>query len=314
MSPDGRSWGRRAALAVFLALGGACGSSSNAEVKPDGAAGNPGAAGTSGAGGTGGAGDCAPRTAYAEASHLIANVTWPAGLASMGGSGQLHVWGKVAFTVDGNTLSGTLQACGIVLPPTSLTALGGGGMVQIDVPASAWDAPSMPRFQVDGTQSGWNVGSTLSYGYAALVGFTMADGAAAPWPSSYTGITMTDDAEGDTHPGLTALPRSGGGYTLPPTSILQIARADQLYIVVRQVTAAALTRTACDRASGRATLMHLDNHVVGCHVSGGDACSSTEINFSDQNRTIYAITSATAETTVVAETATCADVRAALPM
>jgi hypothetical protein len=317
MSPDGRCRGTRAALAALLALGGACGASSNAEVKPDGAAGNRGAAGATASGGAGGAGgveDCAARAAYAEASHLIANVTWPAGLASMGGTGQLHVWGKASFTVAGNTLSGTLQACGIALPPTSLTALGGGGMVQIDVPAPAWDAPSMPRFPIDGTQSGWNVGSKVSYSYAALVGYTMVDGATAAWPSSYTGIGMTDDAEGDANPGLTALPRSGGGYTLPPTSILQIARADQLYIVVRQVTAAALTRTTCDQASGTATLMHLDNHVIGCHVSGGEACSSTEINFIDQNRTIYAITGATAETTVVADTASCADVRAALPM
>ena len=47
---------------------------------------------------------------------------------------------------------------------------------------------------------------------------------------------------------------------------------------------------------------------------GGDDCSPTEVNFIDQNRTIYEIVSATAETKIVAETATCADVRAALPM
>ena len=184
----------------------------------------------------------------------------------MGGSGQVHVWGKVVYTASGNTLSGTLQACGIALPPTTLSALGGGGMIQIEVPNAAWDAPSMPRFQVDGTQTGWNVGSTLSFSYAALVGFTIANPTTAAWPASYTGITMTNDAEGDTHVGLTAVPRSGGGFTLPPTSILQTSRADQLYIVVRQVTSATLTRTACDQASGSATFAHFNNHVVGCHV------------------------------------------------
>ena len=96
----------------------------------------------------------------------------------------MHLWGKLVFTASGNTLSGILQACGIVLPPTTLTALGGGGMIQIEVPSAAWDAPSMPRFQVDGTQTGWNVGSTLSYSYAALVGFTIADPTTAPWPPS----------------------------------------------------------------------------------------------------------------------------------
>jgi hypothetical protein len=252
--------------------------------------------------------------AYTEASHLIVNVSWPAGTASMKGDGQLHVWGKIAFTVNGNTLSGTLTACGIVLPATTLTALGGGGMIQIEVPTDSWDAPSMPTFQVDGTQTGWTVGGTLNYSYAALVGFTMADGATADWPASYTGITMTNDAEGDMNPGLTSIPRSAGGFTLPPTSILQTSRADQLYIVVRQVTSATLTRTACGETAGSATFAHLDNHVIGCHVMGGSGCMPTEVNFIDQQRTIYTINSATAQTKIIADGATCADVRAALPM
>ncbi len=302
-------------LAALLALSGACGSS-NSEVKPDGAAGATGAAGTTGtagAGGTGG-GACPPRTTYTEASHLIVNVSWPAGLASMRGDGQLHVWGKVVYTANGNTLSGTLQACGISLPPTTLTALGGGGMIQIDVPNDKWEAPSMPRFPVDGTQTAWDIGATLNFSYVALIGFTMADAATAPWPQPYSDITMTNDAEGDMHVGLTAVPRSGGTYTLPPTSILQSARADQLYIVIRQVTSATLTRTACDQASGSATFMYLNNHVVGCHVMGGSDCVSSDITFIDNNRAIYEITGATAQTKVVADTATCADVRAALPM
>jgi len=300
---------------MLLALVGAC-SSSNSEVNPDGAAGATGTAGTAGTAGTTGAGggECAPRATYTEASHLIVKVTWPAGTASMKGSGQLHIWGKALFTTAGNTLSGTLQACGIVLPATTLTALGGGGMIQIEVPTDAWDAPSMPHFQVDGTQTGPNVGDTLSYSYAALVGFTMTDPATAPWPLSYTGITMTNDADGDMSAGLTAVPRSGGGYTLPPTSILQSARADKLYIVVRQVTSAMLTRTACDQTSGSATFAYLNNHVVGCHVMGGVDCMPNDVNFIDQNRTIYEITGATAQTKIIAETATCADVRAALPM
>jgi hypothetical protein len=314
MAPDRRTRGRPgAALAALLALAGACGSSSNSEVMT-GTGGTTGTAGTTGTGGTGGGGPCAPRTRFTEASHLIVNVTWPAGIAALGGSGQVHLWGKVVFTASGNTLSGTLQACGITLPPTMLTALGGGGMIQIEVPTAAWDAPSMPRFQVDGTQTGWNVGSTLNYNYAALVGFTMADGATASWPASYTGITMTNDADGDSNPGLTAIPRGGVGYTLPPTSILQSARADQLYIVTRQVTAATLTRTACDQTSGGATFTHFNNHVVGCHVMGGAACTADAVSFIDMNRTVYEIVSATAQTQIIAETATCADVRAALPM
>ena len=297
-------------LAALLALAGAC--SSGNEVNRDAAAGATGTGGSGGATGTGG--ECPPRTAYTEASHLVVNVSWPAGLAAMGGTGQVHIWGKVAFTVAGNTLTGMLQACGITLPPTTLAALAGGGMLQIEIPDAAWDAPSMPRFPVDGTQTGWTVGGTLNFSYAALIGLTFANATTAAWPSSYTGITMTNDAEGDANVGLTAIPRSGAGFTLPPTSIMQTTRADEVYIVTRQVTAVTLSRTGCDGSSGSATFTHFNNHVVGCHVMGGADCTSNEINFIDANRTIYEVVSATAATKVVADTATCADVRAALPM
>jgi hypothetical protein len=301
-------------MAMSLALAGAC-SSSNSEVRPDGSAGTGGKGGTTGgAGSIGTGGACAPRASFAEASHLVVDVSWPAGLAATKGSGQLHIWGKAVFTVSGNTLTGTLQACGIILPPTTLNALGGGGMIQIEVPTTAWDAPNPPTFTITGTQTGPNAGDTLTYDYTALIGFTMADPTTAPWPDSYTGITMTNDAEGDMNPGLTAIPRGGSGYTLPPTSISQTARADQLYIVVRQVTSAMLTRTSCEQTSGTATFAFLNNHVIGCHIMGGDGCMPKDVDFIDSQRTIYDITGATAQTKIVDETATCADVRAALPM
>jgi hypothetical protein len=310
-----RRWQVVTALAGALALAGACGSSSNAEVKPDGGAGTTGAGGAAaGTTGTGGGVECAARATFTEASHLTVNVSWSPGIASMGGTGQIHVWGKTAFTSDGNALSGTLQACGIVLPATTLTAIGGGGMILIEVPDATWDAPTMPRFPVSGTQSGWNVGTTISYGYTALIGTAMADLATAAWPSSYTGITMITDADGDLNPGLTSLPRSGGSYTLPPTSILQAARVDKIFIVIRNASSPMLTRTACDEASGPATFMHIDNHVVGCHVMGASDCMPSEVNFVDSNRAIYTVTGATARTKIVADTATCADVRAALPL
>jgi hypothetical protein len=205
-----------------------------------------------------------------------------------------------------------------VLPPAGLSGLVGGGMVLIEIPNSAWDASQQPQFQVDGTQTSWDAGGTISYSYAALLGFTMADPATAAWPASYTGISMTTDPDGDTNPGMTATPRSSSGYVLPPTSALGAlgvgSRADQLYLVIRNVVSTMLTRSSCEDASGTATVMHFDNHVIGCHVSGGGACSSTEVKFIDDNRTIYSVTSATITTKIVADGASCADVRAALPM
>ena len=296
---------------LMLALSGAC-SSSNSEVKPDGAAGSGGATGTGGTGVT--PMQCPARDTFTEASHLTVNVSWQPGLASMGGTGQIHVWGKTVYTASGNTLNGTLHACGFVLPTTTLTALGGGGMILIEVPDSTWDAPSMPTFPVTGTQTSWDVPSTVNYSYTAVIGSTASDLQTGDWPASYTGITMITDAEGDMNPGLTSIPRSGGSYTLPPTSIAQTSRVDKLYVVIRNASSPMLSRTTCDEASGPATFMHLDNHVVGCHVMGGSDCMPTEVNFVDSNRAIYTITGATAQTKIVADTATCADVRAALPM
>lgn len=320
----GLSLAMAGALALLTGLG-ACGGNSNSEVSTGGSGGTAGTtgaagqAGTSGGTGTGGSGgDCAPRATFTEASHEVLSVTWPAGSATTAGSGKVHVWGKTVFTVSGNTLSGSLQACGTVLPSATLSGLVGGGMILIEVPPAAWDSSHQAQFQVDGTQSGWSVGSTLMYGYAALIGFTMTDGATAAWPSSYTGITMTTDPDGDGNPGLTSIPRSSTGYVLPPTSALGAlgvgSRADQVYLVIRHVASMMLSRTSCTDASGTVDFTHFDNHVIGCHVSGGGACSSSEVQFIDDNRTIYAVTSATIATKIVADGATCADVRAALPM
>lgn len=318
--------GTRLAMAAALALlTSACGASSNSEVSTGGSGGTAGGAGaggqagTSSSTGTGGAGgDCASRATFTEASHEVLSVTWPAGSATTAGTGQVHVWGRTVFTVNGTKLSGALQACGTALPPATLSGLVGGGMILIEIPLTAWDSSHQAQYQVDGAQSGWGVGSTLMYSYAALIGFTMTDGATATWPSSYTGITMSADPDGDGNPGLTSIPRSSAGYVLPPTSALGAlgvgARADQLYLVIRNVASTMLSRTSCTDAAGTVNFMHFDNHVIGCHVSGGGACSSSEVQFIDENRTIYSVTSATITTKVVADGATCADVRAALPM
>ena len=153
----------------------------------------------------------------------------------------------------------------------------------------------------------------ITFSYAALIGFTLADPNAA-WPNSYTGITMTVDAEGDGSAGLTALPRVGGGFVAPPTSIAQSARVDKVYIVSRNTVSAMATRNACDTTTATLNFTHFDNHVVGCHVMGGSDCMPSDTNFVDQNRTIYQVGTAMATSKIVADTATCADVRAALPM
>jgi hypothetical protein len=282
---------------------------SGGAIGPGGGAGGGGAVGT---GGGGASGDCPARATFSFSDHTLLNVTWPAGLATASGTGVVHIWAKVTFTANGNTLSATAQACGSTLPPAMLTVLAGGGNVLVDIPNEAWDKPTMPRFMFQATQTGWNVGSTISYSTNALVGFTTDPG--ATWPTANTGIMGTVDADGDGSLGLTAAPRVGGGFVAPPTSILQTSRVDKVYLATRNSSSVVLTRTACDQFTGTVTFTHFDNHVMGCHVMGGQDCTAAEATFVDNNRTIYQVSSATNQIKVVPDNATCADVRAALPM
>jgi hypothetical protein len=275
--------------------------------------GRVGSGGASGTGDTGGtSGDCPARTTFSHADHTTLNVSWPGGLATTGGTGVVHIWAKTTFTVNGNTLSTTSQACGSLLPPAVLTALAGGGMILVDIPNASWDAPTMPKFMFQATQTGWNVGSTISYTTNALVGLTADPG--ATWPMANTGIMGIVDPDGDGSPGLTAVPKSGSGYVAPPTSILQTTRVDKVYLTTRNTTSVVLTRKACDEFTGTVTFTHFDNHVVGCHVMGGQECTAAEATFVDNNRTVFQVSSATNQIKTVPDNATCAEVRAVLPM
>jgi hypothetical protein len=298
--------------------GGAAGTPGGAAGTPGGAAGSTGAAGSAGtggasSGGTGGsAGGCPALAAFSQAEHIVMNVTWPNTIGTTGGTGQVHVWAKTTFTASGNDLVGTSQACGSLLPPTGLNLLAGGGSVLIQIPDATWDLPSMPRFQFTATQTGWSAGSTINYTSTALIGLTLTNPATDAWPGT---ITTAVDADSDTKTGYTAVPAATGGRVLPPTSLNTTAnRADRVYLATRNVFMVTATRNACDHAAGPVTVVHFDSHVVGCHVSGGADCTTAQSNFVDQNRTIYAAGTSTIELKVVPAAATCADVRAALPM
>jgi len=313
---------RRGALLAALALGWSCGGSSNAEVRPDGGSGGiqvqTGAGGATadagGVPGTGGAsGGCPAQATFTQGEHITMAVTWMTTLGTMMGTGQVHVWAKTTFTASGNTLTGTSQTCGSVLPATNLNAIAGGGTVLIQIPDATWEVSTMPRFQIQATQTGWDVGSVVSYTSTALIGLTLADPTNGAWPDP---VTTAVDADDDKSPGYTAVPASGGSYVLPPTSINTASnRADRVYLATRNVFMIAATRTACDQASGPVTVVHFDSHVVGCHNSTTNMdCTPQQASFVDTNRTDYTAGTSTIQTKVVPANATCADVRTALPM
>jgi hypothetical protein len=274
-------------------------------------AGTGGTAG--GSSGASGSGACPDRTAATLAIHLILDVTWPATLGASGGTGKFHLWNLAKPSTSGTTLSGTIQPCGNIVPEATLSALVGGGKIQIVVPNAFWDTQA-PKFQLTGTQSGWTSNSTVVLNNdPALVGLTMTDPNAA-WPASYTSITA-DDVDKDGKAGLTAMPQSGSGYVNPPLSILGAAgsKADQVYLATRTEVNLDGAFTSCIDQSGKATTKFLDQHVVGCHVEGGAECTAAEAKFLDDNRTAFTVTGGTYVAKIVADTATCSDVRTALP-
>jgi len=261
----------------------------------------------------------APRT-LTLGVHVKMLATWPATTAAKSGSDTIHIWNLAELAVDGTRLAGDrTRPCGTLLPPFELNAAGslvtGGSRVQIRIPDTVWDAPSIPRLQSRGSIAGFDPGSPFAIdGTVALVGLELAD-AAAPWPDSYGAVSALD-ADDDGHPGFTAVPRTGEGFVQPPTGLGifgSAPTAEQLFLASRTVVSLEGTLTACDEVSGVAKVAFFDSHVVGCLTNRGAACTPAQTDFVDQSRTLYEIESATFQARKLPEGATCADVRAALP-
>ena len=295
------------------------GSSGSSSATGGSAASGGGAGGTAATGGTqggaGGSGPCESRTSVTLGTRMILNVTWRNTLATVGGDGVVHIWDMRRIAVGGTDYTGEVVACGIVLPPVSLSTLAGGGRFRIEIPDATWDLPSVPTFPLVGTVSGFTAGSAFAADpQTALVGLTL-DPPTSPWPSSPSAISDADH-DGDTKPGITSVPDMSMEFVLPPTSILGQDGdvADEVYLVTRVTAALAGEFTSCTDIEGTAMVDQFDNHVVGCHVFEGASCDDTQTNFVDANRTIYEVTSATFTSKVLDDSATCADVRAALPL
>jgi hypothetical protein len=107
-------------------------------------------------------------------------------------------------------------------------------------------------------------------------------------------------------------------YTYPPVNALGSAVADRVDVVSRNEMALNGTWKSCTDLAGTADVKLFDNHVVGCHVSGGSECTTgstqSQAGFLDSNRTIYAVgNGVTFAGKALSSTATCADVLTALP-
>jgi hypothetical protein len=279
-----------------------------------------GSAGSNKGGAAGSAGDdaCEVRQRWTEAIHYELEVTWPTNIATVAGSGRVHLWSRADVTASGNELQLALHVCGAILPEASLSAAGklatgGGEKLLIEVPDSIWDAPGIPVVMAKGTHAGFTVGSDIGHSSLLLLGATLSDPMGS-WPESGA-ETQAVDVEADGALGYTTAPRNSGGYVLPPVAIGLGSgpAAEKVYLVSRHGMNPIGKWTSCDAHSGMIDVSAFDTHVVGCRVEGGSECSAAQAAFVDDNRMLYTVASATYAAKVIPEGSSCADVRAVLP-
>ena len=258
--------------------------------------------------------DCPAQARSTAATHIVLAVRWPASLAIEAGQGEVHLWTKADLVFERGRVTGTARPCGSVVPALTKAGLVGGGQVQLDFPGAVWESPSMPVFQVTGSSDGFRLGAALSMDpVASTVGLTMMDPLNDAWPGQASRITAVDH-DGDGYPGIRAIPRDP-----PPLDLWAVldpngARADAVDLATRTVVQLTGTRDSCTSAAGTAQVSAFDSHVVGCHVKGGGPCTQAQSDFIDATLPLFEVESATFEMAQVPPTATCAAVRAALPI
>ena len=241
-------------------------------------------------------------------------MSWEQSLGVEGGSGQLIVWTKSRLSFAGNEVTGEVSPCGSIVPPIQAKQALGGMKIQPVIPDALWDSGLVPTTTAHGTVSGSGPGATIRMDpTGAILGVELDDPIGDPWPESWSGLE-TVDADGSGQPGVTAYPAEGDGFAPPPLDVFPDGpKAEALYLATRPVIELQGTRESCTSASGSAIVHAFDNHVVGCKVAGGGQCNPSQIDFVDNNRTKYVIQGASYQMVQVADDATCAEVRAALP-
>jgi hypothetical protein len=237
--------------------------------------------------------------------------------------------------------TGTLKTCKNQVPPVTLTDTGAtlvgepkGTQVQIVIPNSTWDAPQQPTVNITGTLA--SAGGVLKLDdVVTLDGIVQSSNlgtASTPWPPPAPANSMmpaipvsdlsNDDGNGNPTKGVTGIARGDMGFFVPRVALMTTApQADKLFLALRTEFKLDGCMSSCTDGSGMASVPLLNNHVIGCHLQGGDEagtpyCNATQYNFIDQNTTNYMVTSGSFTSKILTGeggTVSCADVRAMFP-
>jgi hypothetical protein len=264
-------------------------------------------------------------------AEITMDVNWAAGgilnIVIAPGSGTIKQWLLSTRTQSGTTVTDSAVVCGIQLPDFQGSALAP-ETYGIRFPDSLFDSGNLTSFAINGTVSGSTPTATYTTTpAAALLGLTLANATTAVWPAT---ITTEVDEDNDRKPGISAtVVPPGGGFSYVPLDFsvvavpMAVARADVLYVVIRQVTSVSAQFSDCDHASGSVTVPQItdpsnatnkkyaiDSHVIGCSVTGsGTDCSAGQTTFVDENQPVFVPSATTFTSARLPSGATCATVR-----
>jgi len=152
---------------------------------------------------------------------------------------------------------------------------------------------------------------------ALELGIEMADPINDPWPATAAEIptNMRVDMDGDGSEGVVAHYSGENGYSYARTSssVFGTSRTDQVDIASRVTFSLQGALTSCETSAGTAAFTHLNARLYACQHPDDTACTTTEADFLDTNLIQYTPGAASYQLSRVADGASCADIRAALP-
>lgn len=253
-------------------------------------------------------GDVCPER-FSVATRASVDLSWPETVGYLAGSGSLQTWNKATHTRSATGTTVELVPCGVATPVVTTTLLLDSILLANEIPVVSFDRPSMPRF----TGSSHRMANEQVIDVSAMaLGASLLELGTA-WPHR-TELSLIDH-DGDGKPGITALPKSGGAFGLPPADVGLTERADEVYVASRTALRYRTRQALCEpRVEGTVEPLGFDYTIVGCHLQSGAGCKPNQVNLLDNNDPAFVLGMQGRWVSVaVAETATCADVLAALP-
>lgn len=246
---------------------------------------------------------------FTVATRARVEMSWPETIGYLAGTGVLQTWNKITHTRNATGTTLELVPCGVATPVVTTTVLLDNILLANEIPVAAFDRPSMPRY----TGSSVSTDGEQVIDTAAMALGTSVAELAVSWPHR-TELPLVDH-DGDGKPGITALPKHGGDYGLPPADVGQTEHADEIYLASRTGLRYRTRQALCEaHVEGTVEPLGFDYTIVGCHLLSGADCKANQVNLLDNNDPAFTLGAQGHWVSVpLAPTATCADVLAALP-